>query len=293
LPDPQPRQPLAALQRLDQARPAVIVAASLGLLLAIALADYLTSSEISLTLFYVLPIALLAWYVGWRWGAFGGLLATGLWLLSNVASGLRYSSPAVYVWNSLMRLGTYEVVVYLFAALRQVLQHEQQLARTDFITGAVNSRAFYDVLQAEVARANRYRHPLTLGYLDLDDFKSVNDRLGHSVGDAVLRALVSAARGVLRASDVVARVGGDEFVLLLPETGAAEARPAVEKVQRAVLDAMRANGWPVTVSLGVLVCTAPLPNADSLVRAADDLMYVAKRAGKNALHLQELAGQKA
>ena len=279
------------LRRLGAASPGAIVAVGLLLIALIGLLDYAIGTEVSVTLFYLLPIALLAWYLGWRWGVGGSILSTLVWLAANVIGGLRFSQPGIYVWNSLMRLGTFVVVAYLFVQLRRVLQQEQQLARTDYVTGALNSRAFYEILQAEIARANRYQHPLTLAYLDLDDFKSVNDQLGHSAGDAVLRALATTVRGVLRASDQLARMGGDEFVLLLPETGSPEARAALEKVQRAVLEAMQAHDWPVTLSLGALVCRGPLPGADDLLRAADDLMYSVKRAGKNNLQFGELPAQ--
>ena len=289
LPSPPAPSRLRWLRRLNQSSPRAILTLGLALIVLIGLCDYLIGTELSLTLFYLAPIALIAWFLGWRWGGLSAFLAGGAWLVANLAGGLHYSNPAIYVWNSLMRLATNMVVAYLFYELQLVLQNEQRLARTDYLTGALNSRAFYEGLQLEIARARRYGHPLTLAYLDLDNFKAVNDRLGHNAGDELLRTIAGAARASLRATDTLARLGGDEFALLLPETGSAEARTALDKVRARLLETARAHQWPVTFSIGVLVCPRPPAGADELVRAADTLMYTVKRAGKNSIQFDELS----
>src|SRR5437773_2624774 len=126
------------------------------------------------------------------------------------------------------------------ARLRLAHARERELARRDALTGAPNARAFYELAGAEIARARRYIHPFSVAYLDLDDFKLVNDRLGHLAGDAVLRSVARALGGVLRASDVVARLGGDEFAVLLPEAGAAPARLATDKLRQALAEVVPA-----------------------------------------------------
>ncbi len=100
--------------------------------------------------------------------------------------------------------------------------------------------------------------------------------------------MVAAARGTLRGSDRVARLGGDEFVVLLPETGAEQARIALEKLRARLLAAMAAQPLPVTFSIGAVVCASPVPGVDEVVRVADGLMYDVKRAGKNGLRVIEL-----
>ena len=97
-------------------------------------------------------------------------------------------------------------------------------SRSDPLTGVANSRVFLELLKREIARARRYKRPLTLAYLDLDNFKSVNDILGHAMGDKVLQTVVSTVNANIRVTDVVGRLGGDEFVLLLPETDMQGAR---------------------------------------------------------------------
>src|SRR5207244_4002512 len=117
-----------------------------------------------------------------------------------------------------------------------------------------------------------------------DEFKVVNDRLGHGAGDAVLRTVARALSAVLRVSDVVARVGGDEFVVLLPETGTAPARLAIEKLRQAIAGIVPAHGWRLTASIGVATYLVPPESVDALVGIADQLMFVAKQNGKNAVN---------
>jgi diguanylate cyclase (GGDEF)-like protein len=285
-----PSRRMPWLYRLNSASPRRVLALSLALLVLIGLLDYLIGIEISLTFFYLFPIALLAWFLGWRWGALGGFVAGVVWLGVNLTGGLYFSQPIIYIWNSLMRLATNEMVAYLFYQLSQVVREEQRLARTDFLTGALNSRAFYELLPVEISRARRTGRPLSLAYIDLDNFKMVNDRLGHLAGDRLLQAVAHTVRGVSRAHDTLARLGGDEFALLLPETGPAEARPAVEKVRAQLSAAMRAGQWPVTFSMGVVVCPAAPPAADELVRAADNLMYTVKHDSKDSVRFEDYQG---
>lgn len=156
--------------------------------------------------------------------------------------------------------------------------------RTDSLTGAVNRRFFYEVLQRELDRSRRYHHPLTIAYLDLDNFKVINDQWGHSTGDQVLRTVVESAQQQLRSTDVLARLNGDEFAVLFPETGQQAAQSAVPKLHAALLQVMHQNAWPVTFSTGVVTCLAPPAAVDELIQSADELMYSVKRSGKNAIH---------
>jgi diguanylate cyclase (GGDEF)-like protein len=119
--------------------------------------------------------------------------------------------------------------------------------------------------------------------MDVDDFKLVNDRLGHSTGDRLLRTVAETLKEHSREVDVVARLGGDEFAVLMPETGERAARVAVARLRRRLLESSRAEGWPVTFSFGVVTWAAPPPSVDEMLRAADELMYAAKREGKDGV----------
>jgi diguanylate cyclase (GGDEF)-like protein len=158
------------------------------------------------------------------------------------------------------------------------------LARTDYVTGAVSIRYFYELMQIEMNRAKRYGRPFTLAYIDLDNFKAVNDRLGHSTGDRVLRAVTEAICRQVRPVDRVARLGGDEFALLLPETDDEAAKTVINRIHASLVDEMLRNGWMVTFSMGVVTFREIPKTVDDVVKMADDLMYSVKDTGKNGVN---------
>ena len=250
------------------------------LVVFIGLLDYLTGAEIALAFFYLVPVSAAAWYANAATGAAISFLSAWVWLMAEVASGRFYSHPLIPYWNAINRLGFFLVVAYLLPSLHRALERERELARTDGLTGTVNHRHFLTLARAELVRNRRYAHPLTLAYIDLDDFKKLNDRYGHAVGDAVLKTVGRTALAHLRQIDTIARLGGDEFAILLPETGLEAARAAVGKVHRALTAAMQQRGWPVTFSIGVVVFVENPASVDVLLRRADAEMYAVKRAGK-------------
>jgi len=247
---------------------------------AIGVVDYSTSAEISFTLLYLVPVATTAWFSGQRAGVAIAAFTAATWLVADYSSGGFHGNIAVYAWNFTSRLTMLLVVGFLLARVRQLLLSERQMSRTDPLTNAVNSRAFRDMAEAEVSRSERYGYPLTLAYLDLDNFKAVNDSLGHSVGDMLLRTVVDTIRENSRRADILARVGGDEFVLLLPATDQEAARTAIAKIQNSVTEAMRKSGWPVSLSIGVITCVRTCPTIDEMMRRADLLMYSVKGSSK-------------
>jgi diguanylate cyclase (GGDEF)-like protein len=244
--------------------------------------DILTGYEMAFSIFYVMPISFAGWLMGRRIGILASLVSTFIWLLTDL-SGHIYANPIVPLWNTLVRLTFFCFVALLLSALKSSMEHEKALARTDYLTGAGNLRFFLELLQKEIDRSLRYKHPFTLIYVDLDNFKAVNDQFGHVVGDEVLRSLVTYITTHVRKTDVLARLGGDEFALLLPETTQESARVALTKLHGGLLEEMHQNKWPITFSIGVLTCSAPLLKADELVRMADELMYSVKYGGKNAI----------
>jgi diguanylate cyclase (GGDEF)-like protein len=167
--------------------------------------------------------------------------------------------------------------------LRSALDAQKELARIDPVTGAPNSRAFFEQLDRELARSLRYGQPFTVAYLDADNFKRINDEYGHIVGDALLRIVVDTVRANIRTSDVFARIAGDEFTLLMPETEGKESELVMARVRKALSGAMQANDWPMTFSVGVVTYVSPPPTLDALMQVADDVMYSVKHGGKDAV----------
>lgn len=166
----------------------------------------------------------------------------------------------------------------------------RQVISTDQLTGAMARAAWFDIAAGEVTRAHRYNRPLCLLVLDIDHFKSVNDRLGHSAGDAVLRQVAKVVQGQLRQSDVFGRFGGEEFVVLLPETVLGDAAFLAERVRTAVGQA----GYPghqelrCTISIGVAELSPNEQRIGALFERADNALLRAKTSGRNRLEISKV-----
>ncbi len=254
--------------------------------LLVALVSVITffkGTEAIVGVLFLAPIVLVTWGAGRRAGVVIAVMCALAGLFAEILAGKVYSHPLIATWNGLVDLGTYLVVVLSLDGLRAALRREQLLARRDPLTGIGNRQGFLDGLDFEFTRARRYGHPLTLAYLDLDNFKAVNDSRGHKEGDRVLREVASVLGAAARSVDRVARIGGDEFALLMPETGPVEAARVVRRLTFGIEQRMKRNHWPVTVSGGCATFLRVPEDADDLIEFADALMYQAKTAGKNRL----------
>jgi diguanylate cyclase (GGDEF)-like protein len=260
------------------------VSLAVALVLVLGVIDYKSGYEISLSLFYLIPIFLVVWYTDGRMGLVLACASTIAWFIADYSAGLKYSLPSIYLWNAILRLGFYCVVSWLGTTLKKAYMLNLELARTDYVTGAISPRYFYDLAQIEMRRAQRYRHALTLAYIDLDNFKAVNDRLGHSTGDRVLRAVTAGICRQVRPADTLARLGGDEFALLMPETDAEAAKTVLNRIHSSLVDEMLRNGWMVTFSVGVVTFNEVPKSVDDMVKMADGIMYSVKTAGKNGVN---------
>jgi diguanylate cyclase (GGDEF)-like protein len=175
--------------------------------------------------------------------------------------------------------------------LQATLVELEHLATTDTLTGLPNRRSFFARAQTEFTRANRYDRPLSLVMIDVDHFKDVNDRYGHSAGDEALRHVSEIMKDCIRESDMVARYGGEEFVLILPETDPDGAYFIAERVRTEIemarLQITPATELKITVSLGIACMSHEnqLADIDKLLQEADDAMYLAKRGGRNCIHM--------
>jgi len=257
----------------------LLVLGGLLLVALIALLDYATGPNLSLSIFYLIPVAACAWWGGFPHGILLSLAGAVAWhTIDHVENPI--IPPVAEVWNGVVRFGTLALVSSLVCRLHAGVLREHLLARTDALTGAANGRTFYEAAAAEAERARRSSRPLTLAYLDLDNFKQLNDRLGHAAGDAALMQVVRAIHPNLRTYDVLARLGGDEFALLLPETDGEGATALLARFQQLLLEDMTRQGWPVTLSVGAITFLRPSGDVDLMIRQVDALMYSAKRKGK-------------
>jgi diguanylate cyclase (GGDEF)-like protein len=260
-----------------------IYTCGLLLILLVGVVDYLSGPDVSFLIFYAVPVFGAAWYAGRR----AGLLmtaASGLsWLVTAYGTAEHFTNPFVAYWNVVVRLVFMVALVHLLASFKKSLAQERELARTDYLTGAVNGRSFNELADAEINRARRHEHPFSVAFMDVDDFKLVNDRHGHSEGDHLLQIVSDTIRTNVRTVDTVARLGGDEFAVLMPETSDDAAQIVIRRVRRELLEVVRRRGYHVTFSFGVVTWDYPPASTDDVLRAADELMYTAKRLGKNTV----------
>jgi diguanylate cyclase (GGDEF)-like protein len=255
-------------------------------MVCVAVGDDLTGPDVSFTLLYLLPIGFATWFVSLPAGVFISILSAIASFAVDMATRTVPLAGAVLAWNLAVQLGIFLALVVLLAALKNRLEAEQQLARTDPLTLVSNRRAFVELAGIELERARRTGRPITIAYLDVDDFKFINDRLGHAQGDSLLVTVAATLRGATRAVDTVARLGGDEFGLLLVDTDGATAEALLARLRTTLAAAMTANGWRVSFSIGGVTFIVPPRSVDEMLAHADQLMYDAKRAGKNAARFE-------
>jgi len=254
---------------------ALLISLCLGLL------DYLIGPELSFSIFYTMPIMLATWYGGKNSGLVVAIISAGIWLSADLVASSDYENMMVPIWNTLVRLLFFMIIWKLLITVHEKLLLEESLADTDPLTGLANRRFFQEQIEREYQRALRHPVPFTLAYIDLDNFKYVNDTMGHDIGDELLQSVSSELSKGVRTSDFVARLGGDEFSILFPVLDQVTAAPVLEKLQKELLDLMREKSWPVTFSIGVVTFAEVMNSSRDMIKLVDDLMYDVKKSGKN------------
>ena len=241
----------------------------------------LINTQIVLPIFYLGPIFVVTWYVGNRAGIALTILISIIWLTIDPLMGI--PSLFYFYWNVFGRAGFFFIYIYILSSFKNLWIKEYELSRKDPLTGVANRRCLFEILEYEIIKAQRYGRPMTLGYLDIDDFKLINDNLGHVIGDKVLCLVARTIQKELRKTDIVARLGGDEFAILLPETSELSAQNVFNRIESKLLENMKENNWSVTFSIGVNIFDKPLDNVDELIEKVDRTMYSVKKTTKNAI----------
>jgi len=285
----EPRYDKPGLLRTAFAVLAVAAIAVVGLL------DYVTGPWMSFALFYVIPVLGAAWWLG-RGPALLASLAAGVVWFEAEAWGHRGESTRTLMWNSMSRLLMLVAMAAMVVRIRQdrrrlkemnarlaeLLHGAEKLARTDPLTNLPNRRAFIERLGAELAHAKRSGAPVCIAYIDVDNFKRLNDEKGHVEGDQFLKRIAHAIRETIRASDVAARLGGDEFAVLFTDAKRAAVEPLAHRLlarTRSLGD--RYPGLDLGASVGMAWFEAAPDAPEQLLDRADGAMYEAKSAGKH------------
>jgi diguanylate cyclase (GGDEF)-like protein len=264
----------------------------LGLAIIAGLTAFKLTAGHSVTLidFLFIPVVGVGWFARARWcGYFTATVAA----TSSAAVAMLAETQASFgaaALSAIARLTLYLVVLQLLGMMRQERAAHQHAAATDSLTGVSNASAFAALAGAEIERSQRYVHELSLAFLDVDDFKQINDRLGHIEGDHVLRQISHMLLAVVRSVDSVGRVGGDEFTVLMPETNAASAKVVVERLRAQLGRVKTADGMPISCSIGLVTFARPPASIKELMAAGDELMYRAKQGGKDCIEQAERSG---
>ena len=274
-------------KKLEKAKKTNVMLLGLLQIIILGFLDYATGYELSFSVFYIIPVAFIAWFSEKRTALVFSVLSAFVWQYCNYLAGEAHSSILIFLWNTTTRFGFFIVIAILLTKLKQSYAHQINLARTDYLTGAENSRSFYSIVQSEINRARRYKRTFSLAYFDADNFKAINDTLGHHVGSDLLVRVVEIIKENLRSTDTIARIGGDEFAILLPETDEKQTRFVIEKLQKNLLDEMEKQNWAVTFSIGVITYIDAPESVDKAIKLADELMYDVKKSGKNSVKYRD------
>lgn len=247
-------------------------------------------SSIMMIDFFIIPVVGVGWFASTpRYGYLIAVVAAADSAVLAVYAETQASAQTALL-TGLARFALYLLILALLGMMRKERAGHQYAATTDRKTGAVNAHTFHARAQIEVSRAQRDQSELSLAYLDLDDFKAINDELGHVEGDRVLLEVSHVMRTEVRASDTVGRLGGDEFAILMPETGAGAARTVIERLGSELRRVRTRDGRPASCSIGLVTFDRPPASLGELIDAGDDLMYRAKQGGKDRIEQAERAG---
>src|SRR5947207_1131127 len=217
----------AITARLAAQSPALLALFGLAAFAALTFLRFKSAPGLGFAVLYLVPLSFFTWFIGLRSGIATALASALLLLVFDLSHGTR----AHPYWDTVMNVGMFVFMVFILSEVRALYERERDLSRTDGLTGLLNRRAFVEALERESARHRRFPRPLTLAYLDLDNFKGINDSHGHAAGDELLQAVGQAMANSVRDVDSVGRLGGDEFAILMPETYADASKVAGGIVQ--------------------------------------------------------------
>jgi diguanylate cyclase (GGDEF)-like protein len=272
---------------LDSKPKSMLLALGILLLVVVAGGDYLTHTNYALEFspVYLVPVSFFSWFIGKRSGIALAVISVVFGFLIRLATLPR----AIAFWDALVWLALYVSVSMIVAQLKRLYAHERYVSRIDPLTRVENRRALFESAARAKNFSDRHGVPLSVAYLDLDGFKELNDRLGHRTGDKLLAVVATKIRRALRPTDAIGRIGGDEFVLILPESDRETAAQILSRVRTDLDRAMRNRRWPITFSIGLVSFSPPLRSVSEMIRAADNAMYAAKSAGKDRIEQREVA----
>ena len=261
----------------------VAVALSALLLALLVTADGLLGFEPAFRILYVLPLWL-STRLGGRWAG-AVMVALCAWVGTTIDFHNRQPTEAAVLSASALHFIAFGIVMLVISRIEEALWSARKQALRDPLTGLLNRRAFTEFGGDAFARAQALNEPLTAVVIDCDDFKKLNDEFGHHAGDHTLQLLARALESETRHMDLIARVGGDEFVILLPGSDEEEARGVMARVEKAFDQRVQDAGYATTLSVGLASAKDGDRLFDSLIHRADGQMYTEKARNKKRAYL--------
>ena len=266
---------------LENRAPKTITKLSFVLIFVLGAVQFILGKTINIAPFYVFPLLFSSWYGSRTTGMLSAVMSVLVYVIIEAAFSRVSPTLNALLLVTAPYLAAYLLLAILIINFRNVHRTEVVAADTDNLTGIYNARSFYAELANELLRSKRYDHAFSLAYLDIDNFKSINDSLGHTAGDKLLKEVANCLVSSLRATDVVARLGGDEYACLLPETNQEEAKLAFLKTADLLKRRMAKNKWDVSFSIGVVTFENLPEDIKEAIDIADKVMYSVKNDDKD------------
>lgn len=247
--------------------------------------DYITGSEISFSIFYLIPVTIAVFLYGKGLGIIFSVLCAIAWIAADLLSGAHFSRIYIPIWNTLVRLGYFVLNTVIISRLLESIEQIKKISFSDPLTNVANWRYFEEYSNMVIKSSVRLNTEIALVYFDVDNFKSINDTLGHDIGDEVLIEIAGIVKSEIRSSDLIARLGGDEFAILLLDIDFEKAKEILYMIQDKVRIEMARRKLNVTLSIGAMVFSVLPSTIGPMLKSVDEIMYEVKNNGKNNLKI--------
>jgi diguanylate cyclase (GGDEF)-like protein len=255
------------------------------LIILVGILDVKTGLEVHLHFLYILPIALASWFINREGGIYAAVLSNVVYFIADGSFDRQYSAAWIPYWNFVMGGGALVVLALTVSQLRSKFDALAELAARDFLTGLSNGRAFYELAAREMERAFGLE-PITLACIDIEGFKWINHRFGYATGDQMLCLISQAIRENVPRPDLIGRIGGTSFAVLLPNTSSEGASFVLENIQRKLKEERRRYAQPVTFFISAIACAKAPRSVAELMHEAESRMTRMKSNSRDAIEIE-------
>lgn len=263
----------------------VLTTLSLIIIVLISYIQIKIGHIIDVSLFFLIPLIIITWSRPLGFSVFLTVSILAAWLYAEKILN-KPGLGSIFI-NSGIRLTIMAFLIFIIEMFKNLTEELLLKSKHDGLTGLLNIRTFMEEVEEELDRMRRMGSHFSLAYIDIDNFKSVNDTLGHIEGNRLLKILASLLVEHTRSIDKVARFGGDEFVILLTNTTSDQADVFARHILKLLNGISQENHWPISFSIGIAVVKHPRISIDDVIRFSDKLMYDVKKSGKNGIKIED------